>query len=323
MNPIFARHRHRRPRPGPCLALLALLLLCWPAGAPAAESGRMLFEADSLYHHIMVIEAASGLRYLSFNRAMGHQSAVMPGRPEVLTFAYTQSAFAALAFLEREPQEVLFVGLGGGSMPMYLRLLFPQARMDIAEIDPEVVRVAEKYLSFKADEGMKVAVNDGRLFMKRNPQRYDLIFLDAYNDHAVPFHLTTREFLELTRSRLKPGGVVASNVWSQGLNRYFTAQIKTYQEVFPQLYLLQAGGGANYIFIATQDARQVSAEQAEARARALAKGRAWSFDLAARVKSEYACFTGRRVEDKVLTDDFAPVNLLRNLEASAPGEGRP
>jgi spermidine synthase len=267
----------------------------------------------------MIIEAQSGLRYLSFNRAMGHQSAVLPGRPEVLTFAYTQSAFASLAFLQREPKEVLFVGLGGGSMPMYLRLLFPQARMDIAEIDPEVVNVAEKYLSFKADEKMRVTVNDGRLFLKRNPKRYDLIFLDAYNDHAVPFHLTTREFLELVRARLKPGGVVASNVWSQGLNRYYTAQIKTYQEVFPQLYLLKAGQTDNYIFIATQDAALVGAAQAAQRAQALMQGRPWSFDLAQRVENEYVCYTQAQVQAKALTDDFAPVNLLKTIpDASSP-----
>jgi spermidine synthase len=319
----------RTVHPWPVLlgALAAFLLTALPLAAPAqargVEQGRMLFETDSLYHHIMVIESNSGLRYLSFNRAMGHQSAVLPGRPEVLTFAYTQSAFAALAFLAREPREVLFVGLGGGSMPMYLRLLFPQARMDIVEIDPEVARVAEKYLSFRPDDRMSVALSDGRLYMKRHPKRYDLIFLDAYNDHAVPFHLTTREFLELARSRLEPGGVLASNIWSLNLNRYFTAQIKTYQEVFPQLYLLQASGGANYIFIATADAARVSPEQAEARARALMQGRPWSFDLAARVKSEYACYTGQRVDSPVLTDDFAPVNLLKTLEAPSSLGGRP
>ncbi|MFH1036248.1 MAG: fused MFS/spermidine synthase [Pseudomonadota bacterium] len=307
--------------------LLAALLLAPPAPVSARDRdpgpGRMLFEGDSLYHHIMVSEAAGGLRYLSFNRAMGYQSAVLPGHPEVLTFAYTQSAFAALAFLDRDPGRVLFVGLGGGSMPMYLRLLYPRALVDIVEIDPEVVRVAEKYLGFQPDDNMRVIVNDGRLYMKRQAQRYDLIFLDAYNDHAVPFHLTTKEFLELARSRLEPGGVLASNIWSLNLNRYFTGQIKTYQEVFPQLYLLQATGSANYIFIATLQPSQISREQAQARARALMQGRPWSFDLAQRLAAEYDCYTGRTVEARALTDDFAPVNLLKTMEAPSSLDGRP
>lgn len=313
------QRRTRRP-PGTSppwrlgLAILALLTASWLALASMGgrEPGeRLLFEKDSLYHHVMVTESAEGLRYLSFNRAMGHQSAVRLGHPEELTFAYTKSAFAALAFLERPPEDVLFVGLGGGSMPMYLRLVDPQVNMDIAEIDPEVARVAGEYLGFKPDQRMRVAVMDGRMFLKRHDKRYDLIFLDAYNDHAVPFHLTTREFLELVRSRLRPGGVVVGNIWSEGLNSYFPAMVKTYQQVFPQVYILRAASSANHIFLATLDPGQVPAEKAVARARQVMAGRSWSFDLAELVGREYECHTGRAVKAQVLTDDHAPVNLLR------------
>lgn len=304
-----------RPRRLACRLGVGLLLLALAAlPAWARQKARMLFEADSLYHHVMVLEAEDGLRYLSFNRAMGHQSAVLPGHPEVLTFAYTKSTFAALAFMEAPPQDVLFVGLGGGSLPMYLRRVLPQARVDIAEIDPMVVQVASQYLGFVPDAAMQVSVADGRQYLRRHDKLYDLIVLDAYNDQAVPFHLTTREFLELVVSRLKPGGVVASNIWSLGLNRYFPAQVATYQAVFPQLYLFQAGGGANYIFIATKDSRPVDLDLASRRAQALMASGAWSFDLPLLVRQEYTCYTDRPSQAKVLTDDFAPVNLLKALD---------
>ena len=157
------------------LGLGFLLELVTPSDGQALQM-RTIYETDSLYHHLLVMEDAQGLRYLSFNRAMGHQSVVKPGHPEHLTFAYTKSGFAALAFLDRPPAKALFVGLGGGSMPMYLRLVEPRVAIDIAEIDPEVTRVAEKYLGFRPDPAMKVFPQDGRLFLKRNPQRYDLIF---------------------------------------------------------------------------------------------------------------------------------------------------
>jgi spermidine synthase len=299
------------------LGLGFLLDLITPSGGGAVQL-RLLHQTDSLYHHVMVMEDAQGLRYLSFNRTMGHQSVVKPGHPEHLTFAYTKSGFAALAFLDRPPAKALFVGLGGGSMPMYLRLVEPQSAIDIVEIDPEVTRVAEKYLGFRPDPAMKVFTQDGRIFLKRNPQRYDLIFLDAYNDQAVPFHLTTREFLELVKSRLNPGGVVASNIWSADLNRFFTAQIKTYQAVFPQLYLLRAGGGGNYIFLALAEPGKVEAGAAAARARALARERPWSFDLAELVEAEYDDYSQQQVEAPVLSDDYAPVNLMRHQKEKSP-----
>ena len=306
-----------RPRALLAAALILAALVAWPGRGQAAKL-RLIHQDDSLYHHVLVMEDEDGLRYLSFNRAMGNQSVVKPGHPELLTFDYTKSGFAALAFLDRPPAEVLFVGLGGGSMPMYLRLVEPKAAMDIAEIDPEVARVAEKYLGFVPDPAMRVTVQDGRIFLKRNPKRYDLIFLDAYNDQAVPFHLTTREFLELVKSRLKPGGVVASNIWSAGLNRYFSAQIKTYQAVFGQVYLLKAGGSQNYIFLALAEPGRVEAGAAAARARALMRGRPWSFDLAALVEAEYDCYTDQPVEAPVLSDDYAPVNLMRHQKDTPP-----
>ncbi|MFH1057995.1 MAG: fused MFS/spermidine synthase [Pseudomonadota bacterium] len=311
-----------------CLRLALALMLglagLYAAGAPAAclASGpvRMLYETDSLYHHIMVGEDEDGLRYLSFNKAMGHQSVVRPGNSAELTFAYTKSGFAALAFLDRPAADVLFVGLGGGSMPMYLRLVNPGVRMDLVEIDPMVVEVARKYLGFTPDPAMKTTVMDGRIYLKRHPKQYDIIFLDAYNDHSVPFHLTTAEFLELVKSRLKPGGVVASNVWSADINRFFTAQIKTYQAAFPEVYLLRAGRSSNYIFLATQAKGRVPREAAVVRAKALMAGRPWSFDLAELILDEYDYYTDQKMEAKVLTDDFAPVNLMKHQKAAIPGE---
>lgn len=289
--------------------LLALWLCAWPTPSNAEE--RVIFETESLYHYIYVTDADDGLRYLAFNRAMGYQSAVKPGHPEVLSFAYTRSAFAALAFLENDPADVLFVGLGAGSMQTFLRRLHPHARVDIVEIDPEVTRVAQRLFEFRPDPAMRVHEADGRAFLRRNAKKYDLIFLDAYNDFTVPFHLTTREFLELVRDRLKPGGVVASNIWSARINRFFTAQVKTYQAVFGELYLLRAQISANYIFIATPGRGPISAEQAVGRAAAVMAGRDFGFDLAELVRREYDRWSERQVDARLLTDDFAPVNLLR------------
>ena len=53
---------------------------------------------------------------------------------------------------------------------------------------------------------------DARPFLRRRDRRYDVIYVDAYHQPYVPFYLATREFFELVRDRLAPGGVVALNV---------------------------------------------------------------------------------------------------------------
>ena len=59
---------------------------------------------------------------------------------------------------------------------------------------------------------MRYRAGDGRVFLNRNSERYDLILLDAYRGGYVPFHLLTREFYALVKQRLAPGGAVAFNV---------------------------------------------------------------------------------------------------------------
>src|SRR5690606_6568059 len=95
-----------------------------------------------------------------------------------------------------------------------------------------------------------------------------------------PFHLTTREFLEELSERLSPGGVVAANVIGavEGpRSRLFRSMVRTYQEVFPQVYIFPVGrfdgrGDStvrNIILIATKSGERLSKEALAARAAAL------------------------------------------------------
>ena len=279
---------------------------------PLPAKAKIIYETDSFYHHIVVRENSEGKRFLAFNRVRGDQSAVLPGHPEVLTFAYTKTALVGLCFLEKDPKRILYIGVGAGTIPAYTRLLFPKTHMDLVEIDPEVSRVAVEYFEFKPDANMQSSAMDGRVFLRTTQHNYDFIILDAYNDSSVPFHLTTKEFLELCKERLKPGGVLASNVWSQEMNRYFHAQISTYKHVFGNLHLFQSQGSGNYIFVVTKEADwPFSKEGLERRARELPIPPG-SLDLPAIIQKEY--MPHPRIREEVLTDDFAPVNILRYVD---------
>jgi spermidine synthase len=271
-----------------------------------------LFEGESLYHHICVTEE-DGFRYLAFDETRGTQSAMKISDPIYLHYVYARLAFAGLAFCG-EPKEVLLVGLGGASMPKFFRRYYPEATMDIAEIDPMVVEVAKKYFEFIEDPRMKVYVKDGRVFLSKSEKKYDLIFLDAYNTNSIPFHLTTKEFMEEVRRNLKPDGAVVSNIWSPTLNRYFEAEIKTFQVAFPELYIFPGLSSGNFIFIATNRSGQVPKHTVVDRAAQIARERKFPFDLADLIQSAYQYATKRPVKAEVLTDDHAPVEVLRSQE---------
>ena len=73
---------------------------------------------------------------LIFNIHIGdrNQTCLDVNEPEKLVFSYTRMSFAGL-LVNPEPERILVAGLGGGSIPMTLTDLFPDAQIDIVEID--------------------------------------------------------------------------------------------------------------------------------------------------------------------------------------------
>jgi spermidine synthase len=285
------------------IALSVLAVLAFPRGA----SGDVIYETESPYHTIQVFERGDG--NLDLRLGSLTQSVYKPGDPAFLYFGYTRAAFAALAFKD-EFSDVLFIGMGGGSMVNFLRKHYPKVNIEVVEIDPVVVKVAKEFFEFKTDPRMRVSVEDGRMYLRRTGKKYDFIFLDAYNSDTVPFHLTTREFFELVRSRLKPGGAVAAHYWAPHWNRFFSAQKKTLQQVFGELYQLSTDEGFSRILIAQTEKGMAETSELVEKATRIAESKNFPFDIASLIEERLQYVTDEEIDDPVLTDDFAPAALL-------------
>ena len=239
-------------------------------------------------------------------------------------FPYT-SAFAVALGYRPSTRDLLFIGLGGGSSLKRIHRDFPQVRMRAVEIDPEVVDVARKWFAFPSS--IPVTVDDGRRYLERHDRRYDVIAVDAYYADAIPFHLTTREFLETVRARLKPGGVVVANVIGAVRgdgSKLLRSFVRTYREVFPTVVLhpvsrraTDAFATANVILVASTGAAP-EREALAARWNALRRAHPTAPDLRRVI--------ARRVDDvptndvPTLTDDYAPTDaLLDGVTGSTAG----
>jgi len=299
--------------------LLAFYLALFPLQGFALDpSEKLLFEKNSLYQYISVVEdTVKKERYVRNQKKEYAQGGIYVHAPDKLLFEYTQMCFVSLSFLDRDPKEVLFVGLGAGAMPKYFAAHYPDAVIDIAEIDPDMVTVAQKYFYFKESERMKVHVDDGRLFVKRTKKKYDWIILDAYQNDYIPFHLTTLEFLKEVKSRLKDNGVVVANISSAYRNKFFDSMVMTYKKAFPHLSIFKGKKSANFIFVATAGSKFKDKDSVEARARKIQSARKFDIDLedfASRYEPSGAYEWGGA---EILTDDFAPVNLYQHQKSGA------
>ena len=303
-----------------CTILLGVFLLL-PAGHPPVRAGipgadgfRVLFEADSVYHHIVVAEDAVA-RYLRFDRSF--QSGMYLHDPYSGPFLYVAYAHLGLVF-RPEAQRVLVVGLGGGSIPKRFWRDYPAMLIEVAELDPMVVDVAKRFFGVPEDLRLRIVAQDGRLFLRNTRQRYDMIILDAYFAESIPFHLTTREFMQLARLRLAPGGIVLSNVIGalQGpRSRLFRAMYRTMGEVFPGLYPFPTAYRPsadvdvirNIIVVASGE-RGLSSEEILRRARRVAPRVTYREFL--KYAADYYGEPIPVADVPVLTDDYAPVDSL-------------
>ena len=254
------------------------LLALAAAVAPAHAASAVLYEKPSAYSTIIVTEDEAGLRTLRFEKHGARQSVVKPGDPDYLALPYTRAAFVGLA-LSEEPRRMLVVGLGGGTLPMFLRKYYPQATIDAVDIDPDVVDVAKKFFGFREDPGMRAHVQDGRRFIEKTSDPYDVIFLDAFGLNSVPAQLTTQEFLQAVRRAVKPGGVVVGNVWGPASNSLYDSMVRTYQTVFDELFILDVRGADNKILLALPRTLPLMTNEVPELARKVSLSKGFGFDL--------------------------------------------
>jgi len=292
-------------------AVIGLVGLLAIGMAGQATESVVKYDRESRYYRIRVVDYPDeGRRCLHFSKTRGIQSSMVLEDPVKLDLRYSRSMIAALAYLP-EAKDVLLVGLGGAAVPKFIQKQFPDVRIDIVEIDPDVVKVCQDFFEFKGTPNTHVIVMDGRMYFKRSPKKYDLILLDAYAADHIPFHLTTAEFVQLVKDHLNPGGLVASNLWEHAVNRFYYAELKTYQLAFPQTYLFPSGDSGNIILVASLEKDPIAPAELQRRAKAVLKGRDFGFDLADLIEKEYRLYTTQTNNEKPLTDDMAPVDTLR------------
>lgn len=233
--------------------------------------------------------------------------------PFATVFEYTDYLQLGLAYAPTT-RRVLFIGLGGGSAVKRMWRDFPSLRLHAVELDPDVVRVAERWFALPRDSRLQVSAQDGRRFLQTNDERWDMIVIDAYFADSIPFHLSTAQFFELVRSRLSPGGVVVSNVIGAAEgpdSKLLRSMAKTYRAVFPTVELHPVGGGGGYsnvIVVATEGARpkQAVLEDNWDRLRATAPQ---ALDLRAAIRARWE--RPVRFDDvPLLTDGYAPTDAL-------------
>jgi spermidine synthase len=199
-----------RKRLGVLVPATIVVLLALPVGTiKASGEGRVLEEVDSRYQYARVVEEPDGDRLLELNEGQAVHSMY---RPDSYLTGNVWDEYLVLGFaaLRRPPASVAILGNAAGTTARALGHFFPRTQVDGVEIDAELTRLGRRWFDMR-NPRLSVHHEDARPFLRRTERRYDLIMVDAYRQPYIPFYLATREFFELVRDRLRPGGAVIVN----------------------------------------------------------------------------------------------------------------
>ncbi|WP_251342551.1 spermidine synthase [Haloplanus halophilus] len=299
----------RTDRREPTVAGVVVALLVVGAGFSGAlgvsPGGSVLYQTQTPYQELEVTQLGD-VRTLYLD-GQPH-SAMDVSDPDRHVFDYTRYFHLPLLMTD-DVDRVLFVGGGGFTGPKHFAAEY-DVTVDVAELDPEVIRTAKRYFRLEESDRLNVYNTGGRQFLQETNRTYDLIVLDAYKKDKVPFQLTTVEFMRLAESRLDSDGVLFANLISAPggpASKFYRAEYKTMARVFPQVYTFPTAEGnvvQNVEVIATKREERLSERTLQRRN----DRRDVGIDLQREIA--YLRAPPPTADVPVLRDDRAPVDAL-------------
>jgi spermidine synthase len=288
------------------VALVIGGLLAIPPAALGADvaGARVIFSTETEYQYARVLQFASGERWLELNEGVAIHSLYRPW--SYLTGGYWDD-FLVLPFAgarRAPPRRIAILGDAAGTVARAYGHYFPSTRVDAVEIDGELTTIGRRYFGL-GGPNLHVYTADARPWLEMSRAHYDAIFLDAYRQPYIPFYLLTREFFQLVRAHLNPGGMLIVNVGhipgSDSLEKVVSATLRV---VFPSV-VRDVVSDSNSLVVAS--AAPVSYQRLARAASGLPRDLAdLAYGVAARMGPALR-------GGSVYTDDKAPVEWLTDL----------
>jgi len=315
-------------------------------GSSMAVPQRQLARENSNFGELLVVERDFPVEMLSgtnaVNYATRHNTAILKRRiylNDLLTQneydpverkslnLFTEMLHGLARAYTPDLNSALCIGMGVGIVPM--RLAEEKVEVDVAEINPVIVPLAEKWFDFDRRAIRRLHLEDGRLVLNKARQtgeKWDTIILDAFLGESSPSHLMTTGAFQTVADCLTDGGTLiinsfgrdvgeaaamepASRVFNQSRDFLTVSLYRTLRTItdFKDVRIHAAGGGNVFFVVAKRklpaavpafdfsDSHVYLREHYDTRSRpSAAMERTWTVDPAMGM---------------VLTDDFNPVEI--------------
>lgn len=244
---------------------LIILLLVQLNTVAAKNLEQSIVDTDTEYSRIQIYDHA-GIRYMEIGN--NQSSAMYLNDPNDLVYDYTKSYNHAIKYFKPSFKKALIIGGGAFSYPKYLLANYPEAQIDVVEIDPDLTEISAEYFALDPNHpNLNIFNQDGRIYLNKTDEKYDIIFGDAFKSfYSVPYQLSTKEAVQAHYDALTEDGIVVLNVAGSitgDSGKFFRAEYRTYQEVFPQVHLFISRNNdpaalQNLIIVASKSEEKIS-----------------------------------------------------------------
>ncbi len=286
----------------------------------SSDTLEILAKARSRFNEIYVIQ--NGTQREMWFKGGGSfflQSRMDTATREFPVLVYSRMMLASLLF-RHAPKRILMLGLGGGAISNFLHSHYPEAHIDVVEVDPKVIRLSKKFFYLRETENYKLHTTDARIFVQNQIGKsfYDLVLLDVFKSGSVPYHLKTVEFYRQIHDILNPEGVVASNLYGKS-NFLKPGDRATFETVFPQLYFFEDPEKVATVLIATCQDRSLSQKDIKTAAESFMPVMPFPMtDLAAMYQPNLL----DHAKAEIFSDDFPEPNFLQAIEDNNTLQGK-
>jgi spermidine synthase len=139
------------------------------------------------------------------------QSEMRLDAPDELVLGYTRTMMGFLLF-NPQPTHIAMIGLGGGSLTKYCYAALPDCRIMVAEIDPDVIALRERFFIPRDDTRLRISCADGAAFVHDAANQYDVLIVDGFTEDGQPPSLSTQRFYNDCQNSLTDKGVLVANL---------------------------------------------------------------------------------------------------------------
>ncbi len=309
--------------PAVVVPVVIAAMIALPEGVLKASSTageKVIWEKETEYQYARVLQATDGTRTLELNEGQAIHSLYRPG--SYLTNGYWDDQLSLLWAGGRTPRSVAILGNAAGTTARALGHYSPGTRIDAVEIDPDVTEVGKELFGLKGPR-LHTYTADARPWLENHPGKQDAIVIDAYRQPYIPFYLTTREFFELVKQRLTPGGVVVVNVGHPEDSLKLTkVMVATMRSVFGgDAVFGESGEPTNTMLVGSNDSSSDSGPRTEPAEALATQAGSLPPELADEMRQVAGRFEPQPGGGPVYTDDKAPVEWLIDLSLADVATG--